>query len=156
MKSVTKEKYLVLILSSIIYGVGMFLYPNIINTISIFYVGIIGSFLGIDMATTLKRTNSMPEGNFKPIKKDRYIVCAIITTIFFITSLILNKLYDIQIESGLTTLGATIFIIATMYIASLEANKLLTGDTKVGTLDKESDTLDNESISKEGKEKIYG
>lgn len=153
MKQVTKEKYMVLILSSIVYGVGMFLYPNIINSISIFYVGIIGSFLGIDMATTLKKTSIMPKGEFKDIKKDRYIVCASITTIFFISSLILNKVYDIAIESGLTTLGATIFVIATMYISALEGNKLLTGK-KDDNNSTEKDT--NKSDEPTKKEKLYG
>jgi len=153
MNKVTKEKYIVLILSSIVYGVGMFLYPNIINSISIFYVGIIGSFLGIDMANTLKKTSIMPKGEFKTIKKDRYIVCACITTVFFIASLILNKIYDIAIESGLTTLGATIFVIATMYISTLEGNKLLTGKKDEDTTE---NSTDNSTKASSEKEKLYG
>lgn len=152
MNKVTKEKYLVLILSSVVYGVGMFLYPNIISSISIFYIGIIGSFLGIDMVTTLKRTSIMPKG-YKPIKKDRYIVCAIITTVFFVASLILNKVYDVSIESGITTLGATIFIIATMYISTLEGNKLLTRNEK-DDYDDKKDTDESDEPTK--KEKLYG
>jgi len=121
------EKYFVYILCSIIFGLGLVFYPTIINDVTLAYVSIIGVFLGIDMANTLVKTNNLPEGQYQPIKKDRYVVCFIITGLFFLTEMILKKKFDIDLEGSATVLTGAIFLIGSIFIANLETNKLLTG-----------------------------
>lgn len=122
-----KKKYFVYLLSSLMFGSGVILMPDIINQITITYVSIIGAFLGIDIATTLKTTNKLPEGEYKNIKEDRYVITFITTAILFGLTMLMKKKFGIDMESGSTLLAGTLFFIATAYISILEGNKLLTG-----------------------------
>lgn len=124
---VNTEKYIVYSISSVIYGVLMIIVPEIVTNITIFYVSIISSFLGVDIAYTIKETNKLPEGEYKNIKKDRYIVTSIITAILLLSSIIMTKLYKVDLQSSIAVLSATLFLILSIYISGLELNKLFTG-----------------------------
>lgn len=124
---ISTEKYLIYILSSIIYGALMFFDPAIISNITLFYVSIVSAFLGIDVAYTLKETNKLPEGEYKNIKKDRYLVTSIITGLLLLGTIIMNKVYKIDLQGASATLSATLFLVFSIYISGLELNKYLTG-----------------------------
>lgn len=122
----TFKKYLVFILSFLMMESIIILFPSIANNSSIFYVSVLGAFLGIDMANTLKTTKLLPDGEFKPLHEDRYIFSAISTFLLLVTCIIMQK-NQIDLNSTVSILVSGLFSIATLYIASLEGNKFFTG-----------------------------
>ena len=131
----TTEKYFIYALSSIIYGALMFFDSAIISNITLFYVTIVSAFLGIDVAYTLKETNKLPDGEYKDLKKDRYIITAIVTGLLLAGSIVMTKVFNQDLTGASATLGATLFLVFSVYIGALEGVKLLTGSKPDTTTD---------------------
>lgn len=129
-KGIAILKYFLYIIGTSFMVATMVLVPEIADAISPIYILVMGSFLAIDLATMLKKTHALPEGNFKELKKGRYIFTALITLGLFIFGAILKKKYEINILGTLTSLGITFMSIIAMFIGGLEGNKLLTYSEK--------------------------
>jgi len=119
-------KYLIFIGASMLMGLTMWLVPDVAETCSIFYVSILSTFLGLDIANTLKHTNGLPEGQFKGLKASRYITSSIFLLILFIYAMVQIKMNQVNLSVSVTSFGSALFLIGSLYIGGLEGNKLLT------------------------------
>ena len=120
------QKYFAYILASLIMVATYIFIPTIATPMSTAYLLIVTTFLGVNLATTLKTTNALPEGNYKPIKHSRYVVTILITLIIFITGIYIQKNNQIDLNGSLSSIGTTILMIIGLFIGELEGNKLLT------------------------------
>lgn len=127
---VTFQKYLVYILSTLLMGAAIIFMPEVADNLSAIYMITIGSFLGIDLATTLAKTKKLPEGEFKSLKKDRYITTSLLSTVLIAMAIYVKEARGINLLETITMLSVTLMGIGAIFIAGLEGNKLLTG-TKV-------------------------
>lgn len=123
---VTFQKYVIYTLSFLFMATLIFFMPNIANTTAVFFQTIIGAFIGIDLAVALKTTYTMPEGEFKRIKKDRYIFAIITNALLLGLSIYQTKVNNIDLTTSITIFTSGIFIILVTYISALEGTKLLT------------------------------
>ncbi|GHT87285.1 hypothetical protein FACS1894137_14310 [Spirochaetia bacterium] len=80
MKDTKKEQLLWLFLGAIFTGAMIYFVNDGTTTtaISMIFTGIVGIFLGIDIAVMIKKTSALPEGEYKTINKQRYITSLII------------------------------------------------------------------------------
>lgn len=124
---VTFQKYFVYIISTILMAASIIFMPSISDTLSSIYMLTIGAFLGIDLATTILKTKALPEGEFKPLKKDRYLVCSIMSSILITLALIVEKKMNVVLIGTLTTMSMTLMAIGALFIAGLESVKMVTG-----------------------------
>jgi hypothetical protein len=127
---VTFQKYLVYILSSILMGASIIFIPEVANSLSTIYALVIGAFLGIDMATTILKTKSLPEGEFKEAKKDRYIVCSLMSSVLVTIAFYVKEKTQANLLDTITMLSMTLMGIGAIFIALMESNKLVTGTKK--------------------------
>jgi len=125
------QKYLVYILSTLLMGASIIFMPEVADNLSSIYLITIGAFLGIDLATTLVKTKKLPDGDFKVLKKDRYIVTALMSTILTAMALYMKENHGASLLDTITMLSVTLMGIGAMYIGALEGNKLFTGEKPI-------------------------
>lgn len=123
---ITFQKYLVYIMSTLLMIASLIFMPEISDSLSPIYALVIGGFIGIDLCTTILKTKQLPEGEFKPLKRDRYVVCSIFTSITITIALIMDKKYEANVMSTITMLSMTLMSIGALFIGALEGNKFVT------------------------------
>lgn len=120
-------KFILFAIPSLFMGAIIVLIPEIADASSIFYVALIGVFLGFDLLTMIKETKSLPKGSFDKLKLWRYIT--VVSFLFVLTGI---AFYQYRITGAMKiTLGsfsASVFIIAGMILAGLDGNKMVTDD----------------------------
>lgn len=118
-------KFFLFSIPSIFMGAIILLIPEIADTASIFYVALIGVFLGVDLVAMIKETKSMPKGMYDKLKLWRYV-----TVVLFLFALTGLAFYQYKITGELKiTLGsfsASVFIVAGLVLAGLDGNKIAT------------------------------
>lgn len=124
---ITFQKYFVYILCSLLLGASILLMPQISDSLSSIYALVIGTFIGIDIVNTVLKTKSLPPGEFKEAKKDRYITTSIVSTLLIALALVVDGKGEVSLLNTITLLSMTLMSIGAMYISVLEANKLVTG-----------------------------
>jgi|WetSurMetagenome_2_1015567.scaffolds.fasta_scaffold103914_2 hypothetical protein len=127
---ITFQKYLVYSIATLLMGLAIVFVPSVAESMAPTYIILIGSFLAIDLATMLKKTSTLPDGEFHPINKDRYIVSSICTLLLFVLCLYIQAKNEVVLSGTLSVLGITLMSILSMYLGGLEGNKLLTGISK--------------------------
>lgn len=128
---VTFQKYMVYILSSILMGMSIILLPEISNSLAPIYAFVISAFIGIDIISTIQKTKSLPEGEYKKIKRDRYISTAIVSSILVGIALVVDQKGEVRLLDTITLLSMTLMSIGALYITALETNKIFTGSKPV-------------------------
>jgi hypothetical protein len=120
-------KYIAYVLAFILMAVIIIYEPRIADATAPTYIILICSFLGIDVAYMLKKTTSLPSGDFAPIKRGRYIFCIIFTSALFALCVIMERKFEYTNLSGtLSCLAISLMTILALFIGGAEANKLLT------------------------------
>lgn len=116
------------ILSTIFLAFLVIFAPDIANVCSMFYVGLIGVFLGVDMIAMVKKTKQL-EGEFKKIKIWRIIVSTSCVIILFVLTFFVNE-NNQEMTITLTSLASCVYIMFSILLAGLDANRIATIDNK--------------------------
>jgi glucan phosphoethanolaminetransferase (alkaline phosphatase superfamily) len=118
-------KGILFLVPTIFTGLIIFFVPEIADTLSIFYVALIGTFLGLDIVNMIKKTESMPKGQYDKMKAWRYIL-----SVFCIAVLLCVAFYryksDGSMKITLGSLSSCVIIICGVVIAGLDGNKIAT------------------------------
>ncbi len=88
------------------------------------FVGMIASFLGLDVAKVLKATFDAPKNQFKRIRKFRYVFCLLIMLALYALCLVVRNQTDVVDTANMLTNGA--FAIMALFLAVIGGNKILT------------------------------
>lgn len=100
--------------------------PEIADPVSVFYVALVGTFVGMDLLAMIQRTKELPVGEFDTLKVWRYAlsflcICALLVVAFYQYKL------GADVKLTLTSLAASVLILAGMVIAGLDGNRMATG-----------------------------
>jgi hypothetical protein len=123
----TKTRQLVgLIFATIFTGFMIFFIKDSgsASAIAVTFTGIVGVFIGLDIALMIKKTASMPEG-FKEINTHRYIAGLVIFAALLVETFIISALYQRNCDSLYTSFGMGFLIIIGGLIAGVEGNKIV-------------------------------
>lgn len=124
-KTSIKKFIVYMICSFMMAGIILFV-TSIADTLSLFYIGLIGTYLGIDLVTMIRTTRTLPDGEFKEMKEGRYCLTSFITLVLF-TLCMIKKTEEIPLITSITAYSSTMLLIGTLYISGMETNKLFTG-----------------------------
>ena len=137
MKNTKGEQMLYLILGTL-FTAGMMYFvkdSSVVTGIAWCYTGIVGTFIGIDLAVMIKKTSELPHGQFKEINKHRYISSLIIFALLLAEAFIVNAVFDRNVDGLYASFGMGFLIIIGGLIAGVEGNKMVTDkvdEEKVG------------------------
>lgn len=116
-------KALFFIVSVLLMGLCLIFVPDISGTLSISFVTVLGIYLGTDVATMITTTSRLPDGEYKEIKKHKYILSGICLSILIITTLVI---WDDSLQTAFTSFLSSCMVILGCLIGGLEGNKLAT------------------------------
>jgi hypothetical protein len=95
-------------------------------SISITFTGIVGTFLGVDIAAMIKKTSALPPGEYKSINKHRYITSLIIFALLIIEAFILSLAFERGCDALYASFGVGFLIVVGGLVAAVEGNKIVT------------------------------
>lgn len=101
------------------------LVPEIADSTSVFYVMLIGSFLGFDILNMIKKTEVLPKGEYDKMKVWRYVLSILCLSALLVISFIKYKSSG-EMKVTLGALSASVIIICGVVIAGLDGNKIAT------------------------------
>lgn len=104
--------------------------PDLADVTSPFYVVLVGTFLGFDLAAVIKKTKSLDGTEFSKIKAWRYVIVGLSITVLLARAFIGYKTHNIMTLT-VASLSASIYILASIVIAGLDLNRAATA-TKGG------------------------
>jgi len=93
--------------------------------IAALFTGIVGAFIGLDIALMIKKTSGMPEG-YKEINKQRYIAGLIIFFLLLVETHFISERFERNCDSLYTSFGMGFLIIIGGFIIGIEGNKIAT------------------------------
>jgi len=93
------------------------------SAIAVTFTGIVGVFIGLDIALMIKKTSAMPEG-FKEINSHRYIAGLVIFAVLLVETFVISAMYKRNCDSLYTSFGMGFLIIIGGLIAGVEGNKI--------------------------------
>ncbi|MCQ2087871.1 MAG: hypothetical protein MJZ37_07445 [Bacilli bacterium] len=121
-------KSLLYVIASVIMGAVIWLCPKICDDVSIFYVLILTTYLGLDVWNMIKTTKLLPPGEFKEMKIFRYALCVFSYVLMIAFGMIQVKRTGIDLNSMFSIFISAIFILISLLIGGLEGNKIATGE----------------------------
>ena len=99
------------------------------SAIAITFTGIVGTFIGLDIAVMIKKTSGMTEG-YKKINVHRYIAGLVIFSALLIEAFFISAMYKRNCDSLYTSFGMGFLVIIGGLIVGVEGNKIVTHDQK--------------------------
>ncbi|WP_020613131.1 hypothetical protein [Sediminispirochaeta bajacaliforniensis] len=99
---------------------------SVLTAVSLGFVFIIGSFLGVDLVKMIKDTSSLPDGKYQDIRKSRYILALIFFALLCIEAFIISKVYDRNLDGVYGSIGVGFMIVVSLFVSGIEANKIAT------------------------------
>ena len=127
MKNTKAGQLFGLIAATIFTGAMIFFIKDTGSTaaIAITFTGMVGAFIGLDIALMIKKTSGMPEG-YKEINKHRYIAGLIIFSLLLVECFFISAMYGRNCDSLYTSFGMGFLIVMGGLIAGIEGNKIAT------------------------------
>jgi hypothetical protein len=131
MKDTKKEQLLMLIIATIFTGFMIYFVEDsgAVSALGATFTGIVGIFIGLDIAVMIKKTSALPIGKFKQINKQRYITALIIFSLLMIETFIISGMGR-NCDSLYTSFGMGFLVVIGGLIAGIEGNKIVTGETQ--------------------------
>jgi hypothetical protein len=131
MKDTKKEQLLMLIIATVFTGFMIYFVKDsgAASALGATFTGIVGVFIGLDIAVMLKKTSAMPTGEFKQINKQRYITALVIFSSLMVETFIISGMGR-NCDSLYTSFGLGFLVVIGGLIAGIEGNKIVTGETK--------------------------
>jgi len=128
----TKAGQLIALIIATIFTGGMIYFINDTGSaaaIAMTFTGIVGAFIGLDIALMIKKTSGMNEG-FKEINKQRYIAGLIIFCLLLAETFVISAMFKRNCDSLYTSFGMGFLIIIGGFIVGIEGNKIATKHTE--------------------------
>ena len=122
-------KALLFLVPTIFMGMTIFFVPEIADTTSVFYVGLISVFLGVDMVAMIKKTKEMEAGQFQSVHIWRYVLVVLSLAGLLALSFLQYKQSKLMIVT-IGSLSAAVYLIAGILLAGLDGNKIVTREAK--------------------------
>ena len=97
------------------------------SAVAVTFTGIVGVFIGLDIALMIKKTSAM-SGGYKEMNTHRYIAGLVIFSILLIEAFIISAMFDRNCDSLYTSFGMGFLVIIGGLIAGIEGNKIATGE----------------------------
>jgi len=95
------------------------------SAIAVTFTGIVGVFIGLDIALMIKKTSSMPSG-YKEINTQRYVAGLVIFSVLLIEAFFISAMYSRNCDTIYTSFGMGFLIIIGGLISGVEGNKIAT------------------------------
>ncbi len=130
MKDTKTEQLIGLIVATIFTGFMIFFVKDsgAVSALGATFTGIVGVFIGLDIAVMIKKTSAMPEGSYKTMNKHRYITALVIFSALLIESFFISGIYGRNCDPLYTSFGMGFLIVIGGLIAGVEGNKIATGE----------------------------
>ena len=134
MKNIKAEQMFYLVLGTFFTAGMMFFVKDstVVTGIAWTFTGIIGTFIGLDIAVMIKKTSAMPSGQYKEINKHRYTTSLVIFAMLLMEAFIVNYIFKRNADGLYASFGMGFLIIIGGLIAGVEGNKIVTDKTDVG------------------------
>jgi hypothetical protein len=95
------------------------------SAIGITFTGIVGTFIGLDIAGMVRKTRAMDSG-YKAMNMHRYIISIVIFSVLLIESFIISALLNRNCDSLYTSFGMGFLAVIGGIIGGIEGNKIAT------------------------------
>jgi hypothetical protein len=130
MKNTKAEQLIWIIVATVFTGAMIFFIKDssVVSALGTTFTGIIGVFIGLDIAVLIKKTSAMPDGCYKSINKHRYIAALIIFSLLMIETFTLSGIYKREYDSLYASFGMGFLIVIGGLVAAVEGNKIATGE----------------------------
>ncbi|MDR2097717.1 MAG: hypothetical protein LBP37_04275 [Spirochaetaceae bacterium] len=125
----TKMEQLLWLILGYLFTAGMLVFTadsTVSVSLSITFTGIVGAFLGVDIAAMIKKTAMLPPGSYKAINKHRYIISLIIFALLIVEAFILSG-RGRNCDSLYASFGVGFLIVVGGLVTAVEGNKIVTG-----------------------------
>ena len=126
---VKTEQTLYLALATLAMGLFVFFLGNdsmALTAVSGMFVVAIGAFLGVEAAGMLSSSSKLPIGEFKPMRKWRYILSLLVFAIILGEAFALQQLRGAQMGGVYGSCGAGMMFVFGLLMGGIEANKIAT------------------------------
>jgi hypothetical protein len=97
-------------------------------SLSVAFTGIVGAFLGVDIAAMIKKTTMLPPGSYKAINKHRYITSLAIFALLILEAFFLSSAFGRNCDALYASFGVGFLIVIGGLVAAVEGNKIVTGE----------------------------
>lgn len=121
-------KIILYLLASLIMAGVILICPGVADTVSIFYVSILSTYLGLDVWGMIKTTSLMPPGEYKDLKVGRYVLCAISYAVLIILGYVQSVKTGVDLSAMYSVFISAIFLLVGLLIGGLEGNKIATSE----------------------------
>jgi hypothetical protein len=102
--------------------------PATVIALSGTYTAVLGLFLGIDLATMIRKTQNLSPGEFKEINMHRYIIALCIFASLIIEAFIVSSVFKREMDSVYLCFGVGFLIVCCGLISGIECNKTATDE----------------------------
>jgi len=128
MKDTKKEQLIWLFVATIFTGFMIYFVKDsgTVSALAATFTGIVGIFIGLDIAVMMKKTSAMHGGDFKRMNKQRYIAAFIIFALLLIEAFCISAFFGRNCDSLYTSFGMGFLIVIGGLIAGIEGNKIVT------------------------------
>ena len=101
-----------------------------VTTISGTFTGVIGIFLGVDIAAMIQKTKKLKPGLFKEINVHRYIVAMCAFAALLLQVFIMSSLFGREMNSLYLCFGIGFLVTIGGLVSGIECNKIYTGEAE--------------------------
>jgi hypothetical protein len=134
MKNTKAEQLLWIVIATVFEMFMVFFIKDsgVVSTLAATFTGIIGVFIGLDIAVLIKKTSSLPGGCYKEINKHRYIAALMIFSALMIETFVISGVYGRNYDSLYASFGMGFLVVIGGLVAAVEGNKIVTGEPVAG------------------------
>jgi glucan phosphoethanolaminetransferase (alkaline phosphatase superfamily) len=111
------------VIAVLLMGLCLIFVPSISGTLSLSFVTVLGIYLGTDVASMIATTSRLPDGEYKEIKKHKYVLSGICLSVLIVITLIL---WEEALQTALTSFLSSCMVVIGCLIGGLEGNKIAT------------------------------
>lgn len=111
------------VIAVLLMGLCLIFVPQISGTLSVTFVTVLGIYLGMDVASMIATTSRLPNGEYKEMKKHKYILSGICLAILIIITLLS---WNDSLQTALTSFLSSCMVVIGCLIGGLEGNKIAT------------------------------
>ena len=130
----TKTEQLVWLFLATIFTAFMIFFVKDSGTVSALaatFTGIVGIFIGLDIAVMMKKTSTMQNGDFKRMNKQRYVAAFIIFGLLLLEAFFISSFYGRNCDSLYTSFGLGFLFVIGAILNGIEGNKYVTNYEEV-------------------------
>jgi len=128
MKDTKVEQLIWLIVSTLFTGFMIYFVKDsgTVSALAATFTGIVGIFIGLDIAVMIRKTSAMQGGDFKRMNKQRYIAAFVIFAVLLIEAFFISSFFGRNCDSLYTSFGLGFLFVIGGIINGIEGNKIVT------------------------------